>query len=184
MNCLVLYATRQANPTTGQASGDGSPTKIPGTPTADASGRGSSHRLGDGSVSRRPASLCRRPPGGQLYRDDPVRAQQRQRQRLGKLSKEGNSLLRYLWIEATLHAVVKDPELKRFYRRKLVQKGMGKARVATARQLGIRLWIMLRDEIEYEEFCRRGKLPQKGKAHAGMPDYNSGPARAVTGSTE
>ena len=106
------------------------------------------------------------------------------RQRLGKLSKEGNSLLRYLWIEATLHAVVKDPELKRFYRRKLVQKGMGKARVATARQLGIRLWIMLRDEIEYEEFCRRGKLPQKGKAHAGMPDYNSGPARAVTGSTE
>jgi transposase len=106
------------------------------------------------------------------------------RQRLGKLSKEGNSLLRYLWIEATLHAAVKDPELKRFYRGKLVQKGMGKARVATARKLGIRLWIMLRDEIDYEEFCRRGKLPQKGKAHAGMPDYNSGPARAVTGSTE
>lgn len=106
------------------------------------------------------------------------------RQRLGKLSKEGNSLLRYLWTEATLHAAVKDPELKRFYRRKLVQKGMGKARVATARKLGIRLWIMLRDEIDYEEFCRRGKLPQKGKAHAGMPDFNSGPARAVTGSTE
>jgi transposase len=106
------------------------------------------------------------------------------RQRLGKLSKEGNSLLRYLWIEATLHAAVKDPELKRFYRRKLVQKGMGKARVATGRKLGIRLWIRLRDEIDYEEFCRRGKLPQKGKAHAGMPDYNSGPAQAVTGSTE
>jgi transposase len=106
------------------------------------------------------------------------------RQRLGKLSKEGNSRLRYLWTEATLHAAVKDPERKRFYRRKLVQTGMGKARVATARQLGIRLWIMLRDEIDYEEFCRRGKLPQKGKAHAGMPDYNSSPARAVTGSTE
>jgi hypothetical protein len=103
---------------------------------------------------------------------------------LGKLRKEGNSLLRYLWREATLHAAVKDPELKRFYRRKLVQKGMGKARVATARKLGIRLWIMLRDEIDYEEFCRRGSLPQKGKTHAGMPDYNSGPARAVTGSTE
>jgi len=106
------------------------------------------------------------------------------RRRLGKLTKEGNSLLRYLWTEATLHAAVKDPELKRFYRRKLVQKGMGKARVATARKLGIRLWIMLRDEIDYEEFCRRGKLPQKGKTHAGMPDFNSGPARAVTGSTE
>ena len=27
------------------------------------------------------------------------------RQRLGKLTKEGNSLLRYLWTEATIHAV-------------------------------------------------------------------------------
>jgi transposase len=42
------------------------------------------------------------------------------RQRLGKLSKEGNSLLRYLWTEAAMHAVRKDPELKRFYRRKLI----------------------------------------------------------------
>lgn len=99
------------------------------------------------------------------------------RQRLGKLTKEGNSLLRYLWTEATMHAVGKDPELKRFYRRKLIQKGMGKARIAAARKLGIRLWIMMRDQIEYEEFCRRGKLRQKGEAHAGMPDFNSGPAQ-------
>src|SRR6266699_2220603 len=34
------------------------------------------------------------------------------RQRLGKLTKEGNTLLRYLWTEATIHAVRKDPELK------------------------------------------------------------------------
>ena len=98
------------------------------------------------------------------------------RQRLGKLTKEGNSLLRYLWTEATLHAVGKDPELKRFYRRKLIQKGMGKARIAAARKLGIRLWIMMRDQNDYEEFYRRGKLRQTGKAHAGMPDFNSGPA--------
>jgi transposase len=98
------------------------------------------------------------------------------RQRLGKLSKEGNSLLRYLWTEAAMHAVRKDPELKRFYRRKLIQKGMGKARIAAARKLGIRLWIMLRDQIDYEEFCRRGTLRQSGEHHAGMPDNNSGPA--------
>ncbi len=36
------------------------------------------------------------------------------RQRLGKMTKQGNSLLRYLWTEATMHAVGKDPELKRF----------------------------------------------------------------------
>ena len=34
--------------------------------------------------------------------------------------------------------VERDPELKLFYRRKLVQKGLGKARVAAARKLGIR----------------------------------------------
>jgi len=98
------------------------------------------------------------------------------RQRLGKLTKEGNSLLRFLWTEATIHAVRKDPELKRFYRRKLIQKGMGKARIAAAHKLGIRLWIMLRDQIDYKEFCRRGQQRQCGEAHAGMPNYNSGPA--------
>ena len=78
------------------------------------------------------------------------------RQRLGALSKQGNPFLRFLWCEAALHAVRRDAQLQRFYRRKLVQKGVAKARVAAARKLGIRLWIMLRDQIDYDEFCRRG----------------------------
>jgi transposase len=77
------------------------------------------------------------------------------RQRLGGLSKQGNPLLRFLWGEAAMHAVRRDPELRRFYQRKLHQKGLGKARMAAARKLGIRLWIMLRDQIDYLEFCRR-----------------------------
>jgi transposase len=93
------------------------------------------------------------------------------RQRLGGLSKQGNPLLRFLWGEAGAHAARKDPELQRFYRRKLVQKGLGKASVAVARKLGIRLWIMLRDQIEYNEFCRRGQKQQKSSdACAGMPE--------------
>jgi transposase len=83
-----------------------------------------------------------------------------QRQRLGALSKQGNPFLRFLWCEATLHAVRRDPTLQRFYRRKLHQKGLAKARVAAARKLGIRLWIMLRDHIDYTEFCRRGSARQ------------------------
>jgi len=76
-----------------------------------------------------------------------------------------------------MHAVHQDPGLKHFYRHKLQQKGLGKARVAAARKLGIRLYIMLCDQIDYEEFCRRGQLPQKcGSAHAGMSDRNHGPA--------
>jgi len=92
------------------------------------------------------------------------------RQRFGRISKQGNALLRFLWGEAAIHAVRGDAELQRFYRRKLVQKGMGKARIAAARKLGIRLWIMLREEIDYTEFCRRGQLQrQSGAARAGMP---------------
>jgi transposase len=99
------------------------------------------------------------------------------RQRLGGLSKQGNPLLRFLWCEAALHAVRQDADLCRFYRRKLVQKGLGKARVAVARKLGIRLWIMLRDQIDYQEFCRRGQTRQKnGGARAGMPEGGRGPA--------
>ena len=76
-----------------------------------------------------------------------------------------------------MHAVRRDPELNRFYRRKLQQKGLGKVRVAVARKLGIRLWIMLRDQIDYQEFCRRGQLRQKsGAGCAGMPEGVHSPA--------
>ena len=89
------------------------------------------------------------------------------KQRNGSLSKQGNPLLRLLWVEAARAAARKDVRLKQFYRRKLVQKGLGKAVVATARKLGIRLWILLRDQIDYTEFCRRAepRCPP-----AGMPE--------------
>jgi transposase len=95
------------------------------------------------------------------------------RQRLGALTKQGNPLLHFLWNEAGVHAARRDPELQRFYRRKLVQKGLGKARVAVARKLGIRLWIMLRAQIDYEEFCRRGQK-HSGAACAGMLETRFG----------
>jgi len=77
------------------------------------------------------------------------------RQRLGMLAKQGNRFLRFLWCEAGLQAARREAALRRFYRRKLQQKGVGKARVAVGRKLGIRLWILLRDQIDYAEFCRR-----------------------------
>lgn len=107
------------------------------------------------------------------------------RQRLGALSKQGNSFLRFLWGEAAMHAVRKDPTLKRFYRRKLIQKELGKTRMAAARKLGIRLWIMLRDQLDYEEFCRRGQMRQKnGGAYAGIPESDTGPAELTWPSRE
>jgi transposase len=99
------------------------------------------------------------------------------RQRCGSLSKQGNPMLRFLWCEAVHHAAREDAGLKRFYRRKLLQKGLAKAKVATARKVGIRLYIMLREQIDYTEFCRRSSPRQKhGGAHAGMPEREHGPA--------
>jgi len=89
------------------------------------------------------------------------------RQGLGKLTKEGNALLRYLWTEATMHAVEKDEELKRFYRRKLVQKGMGKAKIAAARKLGIRLWIMMRDQLITKSSVAADSCGRRGKPNRG-----------------
>jgi hypothetical protein len=51
------------------------------------------------------------------------------------------------------------------------------AKVATARKLGIRLYIMLRDQIDYAEFFHSGLGRQKhGGAHAGMPERKHDPA--------
>src|SRR5213596_2490830 len=49
----------------------------------------------------------------------------------------------------------KDDDLKRFYRRLADRRGRPKAKVAVARKLLVRSFIMLRDEIDYAEFQRR-----------------------------
>jgi len=40
----------------------------------------------------------------------------------------------------------------------LSRRGRPKAKVALARKLLVRLYVMLRDRIDYDEFCRRGQL--------------------------
>ena len=62
------------------------------------------------------------------------------------MSKQGKPPLRFLGDEAGAHAARRDGELQRFYRRELIQKGLGTARVVVARKLGIPLWITLRDD--------------------------------------
>ena len=71
------------------------------------------------------------------------------------ISKAGSRILRYLLVEAAQVAVRKDEELKRFYQRLAERRGRAKAKVATARKLLIRAYIMLREEIDYAEFRRR-----------------------------
>jgi len=92
------------------------------------------------------------------------------RQRFGHLTKQGNRLMRFLLVEAAQTASRYDPRLRRAYRRLVFRKGAPIAKVAVARKLAIRLYIMLRDGIDYEEFCRRGPVPDGAGpgSHAGM----------------
>jgi len=87
---------------------------------------------------------------------DPVEDSSGERRRIGSISKQGSRLLRFLLIEAGQIAIRKDQDLARVYRRVLVRRGHAKAKVAVGRRLLVRAFIMLRDEIDYAEFQRRG----------------------------
>ena len=78
------------------------------------------------------------------------------KQRFLGISKGGSRLLRYLLVEAVHTAVKRDEQLKKFYQRLVYRRGVAKAKVAVARKLLIRGYIILRDCVDYEEFLRRG----------------------------
>ena len=76
------------------------------------------------------------------------------KQRLGRISKQGSSFLRFLLVEAGQSAARYDPQLKRFYRRLAMRKNRGLAKVAVARKLATRLYLMLREDWTYAQLCR------------------------------
>src|SRR5205807_1943598 len=90
--------------------------------------------------------------GQQELRAAPMERSSAERKRFLGISKAGSRLLRFLVIEAAHTAVKKDDDLKRFYRRLQERRGRPKAKVAVARKLLVRSFIMLRDEIDYAEF--------------------------------
>lgn len=88
------------------------------------------------------------------------------------ISKAGSRLLRYLIVEAVHTAIRYDEDLKRFYKRVAERRGRPKAKVAAARKLLIRAYIMLRDEIDYAEFRRRAvaaRLARRGQGPPSVP---------------
>ena len=76
------------------------------------------------------------------------------RQRLGRISKQGNAFLRFLLVEAAQSAVRGDEELRRYYRRLSMRKHRALAKVAVARKLAIRLYWMLRAKQTYAQLSK------------------------------
>jgi len=86
------------------------------------------------------------------------------KQHLGKITKQGNALLRWVLAQAAPLAARADEDLRRRYFAVLSRRGRPKAKVALARKLLVRLYVMLRDRIDYDEFCRRGQLRRTSRA--------------------
>ena len=81
------------------------------------------------------------------------------RRRLGAISKQGNTMVRWLLIEAVHPAVRKDPELRQDYQRLKFRRGHALAKVAIARKLAVRMYWMLRSGAVYAQLVRRQGSP-------------------------
>jgi transposase len=69
-------------------------------------------------------------------------------QYLGHISKQGNSMMRWLLVEAGQTAARLDPELGRVYKRLKFRRGANVAKVAIARRLAVKMYWILRQAPE------------------------------------
>jgi transposase len=89
-----------------------------------------------------------------------------QRRRLGAISKQGNSFMRFLLVQAGLSAARGDAGLGRVYQRLIQRKHHGVAKVAVARKLLVRLYWMLRTKKQYPEVVRMQSSPSHSVAES------------------
>jgi transposase len=89
------------------------------------------------------------------------------RRRLGHITKQGNSLLRFLLVEAAQVTVRSLPEWRSRYVHLTMRRGRKIAKVAMARKLAVRLYWMMRKEWDYEQLKKFG-------SHAGQPGNRDG----------
>lgn len=81
------------------------------------------------------------------------------KRRLGAISKQGNTMVRWLLIEAVHHVVRLDPEFRQDYQRLKSRRGNAVAKVAIARKLAVRMYWMLRSGAEYAQLVRMQASP-------------------------
>jgi transposase len=86
----------------------------------------------------------------------PIEDSSGDKRRLGHISKEGNTMLRWLLVEAATRAQSKDARWHRQYVRLSMQKHHGVAKVAIAHKLAVRLYWMLRCGQNFQQVMERG----------------------------
>ena len=89
------------------------------------------------------------------------------RRRLGHITKQGSSILRFLMVEAAQVTVRSLPEWRSKYFHLMMRRGRKTAKVAMARRLAICLYWMWRKGWDYEQMKKFG-------SHAGQPGNRDG----------
>ena len=89
------------------------------------------------------------------------------RRRLGHITKQGSSMLRFLLVEAAQVTVRSDPRWRSKYFHLMMRRGRKTAKVAMARTLAVRLYWMWRKQRDYEQLHEFG-------SHSGQPGYRHG----------
>ncbi len=89
------------------------------------------------------------------------------RRRLGHITKQGSSMLRFLLVEAAQVTVRSLPEWRSQYLHLVMRRGRKIAKVAMARKLAVRLYWMMRQGWDYEQVKKFG-------SHAGQPGNRHG----------
>jgi transposase len=97
----------------------------------------------------------------------PLEESSGERRRLGHITKQGNSLLRFLLVEAAQVTVRSDPEWRSKYFHLAMRRGRKIAKVAMARRLAVRMYWMWRKGWDYEQ-------RKKFSSHAGPPEHRDG----------
>jgi transposase len=82
------------------------------------------------------------------------------RRRTGAISKQGNTMLRWLLVEAAQKAAQCDFALRQDYQRLKFRRGHAVAKVAIARKLAVRMYWMLRSAADYARLVRRQGSPR------------------------
>jgi transposase len=89
------------------------------------------------------------------------------RRRLGHITKQGSSMLRFLLVEAAQVTVRSVPEWRSKYLHLMMRRGRKIAKVAMARKLAVRLYWMMRQGWDYQQWNKFG-------SHAGQPGNRHG----------
>ena len=89
------------------------------------------------------------------------------RRRLGHITKQGSSMMRFLLVEAAQVTVRSVPEWRSKYLHLMMRRGRKTAKVAMARRLAVHLFWMMRKEWDYPQWIKFG-------SHVGQPGHRDG----------